>query len=66
MIYDNGPGIPSEALKHIFEPFYRVDKSRSRANGGSGLGLSIVKGIIDKHKGQFHVESTEGREPGLR
>ncbi len=60
-ISDNGPGIPSDSLKHIFEPFYRVDKSRSRAVGGSGLGLSIVKGIIDKHNGQIVVESIEGK-----
>lgn len=59
-ISDNGIGIPQEALKHIFEPFYRVDKSRSKTVSGSGLGLAIVKDIIDKHKGVLSVTSTEG------
>lgn len=61
MVSDTGPGIPSEALEHIFEPFYRVDKSRSRAIGGSGLGLSIVKGIIEKHNGRISVDSKTGK-----
>lgn len=49
LIKDTGFGIPDHEKPHIFEPFYRVDKSRSRAYGGSGLGLSIVKQILDKH-----------------
>jgi signal transduction histidine kinase len=60
-VSDNGPGIPKESLDHIFEPFYRVDKSRSRSIGGSGLGLSIVKAIIEKHNGSIHAESTLGQ-----
>lgn len=56
-VSDTGPGIPSESIPHIFEPFYRIDKSRARAIGGSGLGLSIVKSIIEKHNGTIRVNS---------
>ncbi len=59
-ISDNGPGILKEALDHIFEPFYRIDQSRSRSIGGSGLGLSIVKAIVEKHNGTIRAESTLG------
>lgn len=56
-VADNGIGIPKEHLDHVFDRFYRVDKSRSRAQGGSGLGLSIVKHIIDAHKQTINVRS---------
>lgn len=56
-IEDNGCGIPAEHLTHLFEAFYRVDASRSRKIAGSGLGLSIVKAIVDRHKGTIHVAS---------
>lgn len=56
-IADNGIGMMPEEIAHIWEPFYRVDKSRSREMGGSGLGLSIVKKIIDKHSGKIYVNS---------
>jgi len=58
-IKDTGSGIPDEEKKNIFEPFYRVDKSRSREMGGSGLGLSIVQSIITKHNGNIVVTDNE-------
>lgn len=54
-ISDTGIGIPDDVKENIFEPLFRVDKSRSRDMGGSGLGLSIVKSIINKHKGEILV-----------
>lgn len=59
-IEDTGIGIPEEALPHIFEPFYRVDQSRSRAVGGAGLGLPLVKDIVEKHGGEVAVKSAAG------
>ncbi|WP_248925001.1 sensor histidine kinase [Paenibacillus hamazuiensis] len=59
-IEDTGIGIPEGELESVFEPFYRVDTSRSRALGGSGLGLSIVKTIIEKHRGKIEIESELG------
>ncbi|MYL32130.1 HAMP domain-containing protein [Pontibacillus yanchengensis] len=59
-VQDEGEGIPEEELPFIFERLYRVDKSRSREYGGSGLGLSIVKEIIEKHGGEVKVESVVG------
>ena len=56
-IADNGPGIAVEHLSKIFERFYRVDVSRTAATGGSGLGLSMVKAIVDAHGGQVIVHS---------
>ncbi len=58
-VADNGIGIPSGHLKHLFDRFYRVDKHRSRTVGGSGLGLSIVKHIMEAHNQKIHVRSTE-------
>ncbi len=60
-IKDFGPGIPESELDSIFEPFYRVDKSRSKETGGYGLGLSIVKKIIQQHYGQIEIKSTLNR-----
>lgn len=59
-VTDNGQGIEEKNLSRIFERFYRADKSRSRDIGGSGLGLSIVKHIIEAHQQNVHVRSTEG------
>ena len=59
-VIDNGEGIEQEHLPRLFERFYRIDKNRSRKKGGSGLGLSIVKHIIEAHQEEIFVESTIG------
>ncbi|HTB82916.1 MAG TPA: ATP-binding protein [Candidatus Sulfotelmatobacter sp.] len=60
-VEDNGIGISAEALPHIFERFYRVDKARSSENESAGLGLSIVKSICAAHGAQVEAQSTAGR-----
>ena len=59
-VLDNGPGIPPEALAHLTEAFYRVDKSRSRAQGGAGLGLSLCNDIAKLHGGCLKFQSRVG------
>jgi two-component system, OmpR family, sensor histidine kinase BaeS len=60
-ISDTGIGIAAEDLQHIFERFYRVDASRSRHTGGSGIGLTIAKAIVEAHKGTIVAESEIGK-----
>lgn len=65
-VSDNGRGIPKEALPRIFEPFYMVDKSRSKKSGGSGLGLMLVRKIADAHGAEITVESSVGKGTTVR
>jgi two-component system sensor histidine kinase BaeS len=60
IVHDNGPGVEPEELAHIFNRFYRVDKSRQRDDGGSGLGLAIAKSIVERQGGQIRAESSPG------
>lgn len=57
LMRDQGPGIPEQALPHVFERFYRADPSRARSTGGSGLGLAIVREILQAHQGQAHLRN---------
>lgn len=58
-VEDNGKGISKEEQKKIFEPFYRVDKSRSRSLGGYGIGLAMVSEIMDTHGGAIELEKSD-------
>ena len=60
IVKDTGPGIPEEDLDHLFERFYRADKSRQREAGGTGLGLAIAKSLLESQGGQISVESERG------
>lgn len=64
-IEDKGPGIASDKLEQVFTPFYRLDQSRSRETGGTGLGLTIAKEIIEKHRGIITLENLSESQ-GLR
>ena len=61
LIQDEGRGIPSEALPHLTEAFYRVDKARSREQGGTGLGLALCQEIVELHHGTIRFSNREDR-----
>jgi two-component system sensor histidine kinase BaeS len=60
-VSDDGPGIAAEDLAHIFDRFYRADASRTRTTGGAGLGLTIVRQLVEVQGGRVRVEGGEGR-----
>ena len=60
-VSDTGEGIRADDLPHVFESFYRGEKSRSRSTGGAGLGLAISRGIVHAHGGRITVQSESGR-----
>jgi two-component system sensor histidine kinase BaeS len=60
-VSDTGEGILPEDIPHVFERFYRGDKSRNRLSGGAGLGLAIAKGIVEAHSGNIDVQSERGK-----
>ena len=61
VVKDSGIGIPETDREHIFERFYRAEKSRNRNRGGLGLGLSLAEIIVQSHRGTIRVESEEGK-----
>src|SRR5262249_2494816 len=65
-VRDNGAGIPPEHLTHVFDRFYRVDKSRSRSQGGAGLGLAIARWIVKRHEGTIGLISQPGQGVTVR
>ena len=60
-VQDDGQGIPDTQMANIFEPFFRVDPSRSKKTGGYGLGLSMCRRIVEAHQGVIQVENNPGR-----
>ena len=65
-VVDNGRGMPQEAISKITEAFYRVDKSRSRAQGGAGLGLALCRQIVELHGGKMEFESILGKGTSVK
>ena len=57
---DDGPGVPESSLERIFETFYRVDSARSQSGRGSGIGLAVVKKIVEEHGGSVRAENRRG------
>jgi len=66
VVVDDGPGIPEDERERVFDRFYRVQESRSRASGGTGLGLPIVQDIVRSHGGRVSLTAREDGAPGLR
>jgi signal transduction histidine kinase len=64
VVEDSGPGIPAEHVPHVFDRFYRVDPARNAQSGGSGLGLSIVRAVVEQHGGR--VSAANGTLGGAR
>ena len=58
-VRDDGIGIPEDQIPSLFEPFFRVDRSRSKATGGYGLGLHLCKKIMEAHGGEIHIRNNE-------
>jgi len=61
VIEDEGPGIPVEERERVFEPFHRLEASRNRDSGGTGLGLTIVRRLVDRHGGGIELDTTPAR-----
>jgi two-component system sensor histidine kinase CpxA len=66
IVEDHGPGVPPEALEHMFEPFYRVDEARDRRSGGTGLGLAIAHHIVTVHGGSVSAANRSGEGLEMR
>jgi signal transduction histidine kinase len=60
-VLDEGPGLPESELEKVFEPFYRIEGSRSRETGGTGLGLTIARNIAQTYGGNIVLRNREGR-----
>ena len=65
-VIDEGSGIPEAALPHVFERFFRADRSRSRDSGGAGLGLSICKAMVERSNGTIQIRSVVGKGTEVR
>src|SRR5262249_7955690 len=66
VVEDQGPGVPAEALNHIFEPFYRVGEARDRQSGGAGLGLAITQQVVLLHGGSVRAANRDAGGLELR
>ena len=64
-VQDHGQGIPADKLARVVEPFYMVDKSRSRAHNGAGLGLALCTAILELHHSSLKIESTQALEAAM-